>query len=351
MKEQIRTKINWELIVKRIEKEANKEEKKLIETWLDENSEHQILYDEIHKVLKSRKKNGVSKAEKAFNLFLERNNLPTINPEIYYQKRKVTIRPFINFPSMAAAASILLLIVGGLVFFNKPISHKIASIQPKQEWQKITARNGQQISINLTDGSVVRLYAGSTLSFPAKFEGLNRQLHLDGEAYFDVVRDTLHPFIVQSGMLTTQVLGTSFKIEAFKDDDQASVIVVTGKVAVSTNIGKEKSKLLALVTPNEKIIFNGKTDIHTVALVSTSITNAISQGKLEFDNLSVEEMSKKIERYFNVNVHLEDTVIAKRHITATFDPIPLPRFVSVLQELSGLQISQKGSDIYISGSN
>ena len=87
--------------------------------------------------------------------------------------------------------------------------------------------------ITLPDQSVVTLNRYSTLSFPSRFRGAKREVRLTGEAYFDVEKDTRHPFIVKAESVNVQVLGTQFNVEAYPEDPEIKTTLIEGSVAVS----------------------------------------------------------------------------------------------------------------------
>src|SRR5690606_29105984 len=98
-------------------------------------------------------------------------------------------------------------------------------------WLTAQTTWGQKSTITLSDGTTIKLNSGSRLRYPEAFDEGLREVHLEGEAFFDVARNEHSPFVVRTKSVTTRVLGTSFNIEAFPDE-QISVTVATGKVEV-----------------------------------------------------------------------------------------------------------------------
>ena len=128
---------------------------------------------------------------------------------------------------MAAAVAVVAIAGAGVWFVNK------GRAVNEMLTQKVT-QSGQKSTLVLADGTQIRLNAESSLSYPEKFEGNTREVVLEGEAFFDVARDESRPFIIKSGDLVTTVLGTTFNVKAFPNE-QMAVTVVSGKVAVQAN--------------------------------------------------------------------------------------------------------------------
>ncbi|WP_026707210.1 FecR family protein [Flavobacterium frigidarium] len=144
-----------------------------------------------------------------------------------------------SYAIYAAAASIAVLL--GIGFYN--------STTTISEEQKLFTTSNSSQSIQLSDGSIIHLSAHSTLQYPENFTALERNVSLlKGNAFFEVAKDSVHPFIISSGKIKTKVIGTSFHIQLSKN--RAIVMVRTGKVEVSTN------KQSVQLTPNQEAVFS-----------------------------------------------------------------------------------------------
>ena len=99
-------------------------------------------------------------------------------------------------------------------------------------WHKVIVPRGGEFQISLEDGTRVWLNSESTLKYPEVFTGTTREVFLEGEAYFEVARNTNCPFIVHTGIQNVRVLGTSFGITNYADDQNLTTTLVNGKVQV-----------------------------------------------------------------------------------------------------------------------
>ncbi|MFD1139564.1 FecR family protein [Larkinella insperata] len=136
---------------------------------------------------------------------------------------------------LAAASVALLLALGGWLWENRLLRSESSRTSKEQPPSRLTERENltqKPLLVNLSDGSVVVLQPRSKLRFPAVFEAGKREVHLTGDAFFEVRKDPKRPFLVFAGEIVTKVLGTSFSVRAFQDDPGISVKVKTGRVAV-----------------------------------------------------------------------------------------------------------------------
>jgi transmembrane sensor len=174
--------------------------------------------------------------------------------------------------AVAAAASIVLMWVSGTWPTHHASVRKTAQTPAAvSDLAMLNTSNVPQL-LKLSDGSVVRLQPGAKLSYPARFRGLTRCVYLTGEARFDVRRDPNHPFTVQTGDLTTEVLGTSFVIRSPERGRAIEVAVLSGKVSVYENSNPAANRRNGiLLTPNQRATF----DRATRQLVPSVVENPV----------------------------------------------------------------------------
>jgi transmembrane sensor len=222
---------------------------------------------------------------------------------------------------VAAGAAVLLGAgVFGLYRINKPEKLPVA----------LSARTneaGQRALIHLSDGSVILLGAASTLEYPESFQGDKREISLSGEAFFQIADDPAHPFIVKTRDIETRVLGTSFKISAFKDQP-TTVAVATGKVRVDKNINGLLQEL-AVLTPGKQVVCtDGLPQLLTVNVQDIA---AWQKGRLVFNNHLLKEVTADLERWYNVKIAFKYPEKGQERITVTlFGSMPLEKTLEIL---------------------
>jgi transmembrane sensor len=212
---------------------------------------------------------------------------------------------------MKAAAILLipLLIMGGLVYSF--LDHGKASADRIVN-STIYAPLGSRVSFELPDGTTGMLNSGSHLSYSLPFNK-SRQVKLEGEAWFEVYRDENHPFEINTGSSKVKVLGTSFNLSAYPEENYVEVVLKQGKVEFMNMEGKEK----AILQSSERLVSqNGNI---SKSVIDPSKYYAWTEGKLVFRSDPMDEVARRIERWYNVKVELADQELKRYSFRATFE--------------------------------
>ncbi|TCD25591.1 DUF4974 domain-containing protein [Pedobacter psychrodurus] len=243
------------------------------------------------------------------------------------------------FPLLKYAAAIVVIISGALGWYaykkaQQPVQTAIAFLSK-------TTQKGEKVKLILPDSSIVYLGAGSKLTWPSHFvKGSLRNIQLDGEAFFEVKRDTTSPFIVHSGQMQTRVLGTSFNIYAYPKDGTFSVAVRTGKVKVSESSGG-KVKDLSLLTPGMKLLYHIKARDYNIHTENITEVNAWIKNSFVFKDVSLPNMLRSLERYYNVRIELKSSKLTQCRFNATFSNKSISHVMEELRIMSGKHMEYK----------
>ncbi|MGV8815559.1 MAG: FecR family protein [Gelidibacter sp.] len=175
---------------------------------------------------------------------------------------------------------------------------------------------GKIIDIELSDGTVVHLNSGSKMRYPVQFlEGQPREVFIEGEAYFDVSKDKRHPFIVNADAVSIEVLGTKFTVSTYIEDLEINAVLVEGSINMSNSYFPED---VITLTPGTKGSWdkNG----HQTKMENVDVENYISwmKGELVFRNTPFENMEKKLERKYNVEIKNNNSSLSKKVFNASF---------------------------------
>ena len=205
-------------------------------------------------------------------------------------------------------------------------------------YHKIVVPRGGEYTVELNDGTRVRLNADSELRFPVKFVGNERKVFLKGEAYFDVRKDEEHPFVVRTRFGEVTVLGTAFNINAYNDADACYTTLVYGKVNFST-----PDQNTITLAPGEQAVASSRGIEKRVVDVNEYIGWA--QGVYVFNNKRLGDIMKTFERWYDVHVYYEKESL--RDLTYSGD---LQRYGTINTFLNALELT---GDIYyrINGRN
>ena len=161
---------------------------------------------------------------------------------------------------------------------------------------------GKRSEIILADGTKIWLNAGSTLSYPVRFTGNSREVYLSGEAFFEVSTDRSKPFYVITGDLRIKVTGTRFNVTSYNDDIVTQAVLVEGRIEAAKNRLFGRSVELS---PGERIVYDRKENKMKKDKVDTELYTSWVNGYLILENEPVEEIFKKLERYYDKKIVAE----------------------------------------------
>lgn len=184
---------------------------------------------------------------------------------------------------------------GELIYDASQQSASIESGTDPNKINKLQTAKGQTYILTLPDKSKVWLNAESSIHFPSKFSNKNRKVNLVGEAYFEIFKDPQHPFLVESGGQTVEVLGTHFNISAYSDEGNIKTTLFEGAVKVSSATGKTQT-----LKPEQQAVYDGKSIIVSPADTETAID--WKNGYFVFKNEDFKTAMRKIARWYNVEI-------------------------------------------------
>lgn len=227
-----------------------------------------------------------------------------------------------------------------------------AKTQLQVTFTEITAVKGIKKEITLKDGTTVFLNSGSSVFVSSDFGVKNRTVKLTGEAFFHVHRDVTRPFIIHTGKLATTVLGTSFDINAYPEDDNVKVTVATGKVKVEGTDKAGRQYLFAKgLIHNQALVYNKIKDTH---IIKTSDADSISSWRsnhLIFDNASYPEIARTLSRWYGIDVKLSIPAENSKRYTLSFYNERVDKVLNVLSTLTGMTYTMQGKNVIINPQN
>ncbi|GEM52730.1 iron dicitrate transporter FecR [Empedobacter brevis NBRC 14943 = ATCC 43319] len=207
---------------------------------------------------------------------------------------------------------------------------------------------GKTFSLILSDGTKIELNAGTSVTFPVNFidSEPNRDITLIGEAYFDVKKNSKHPFIVHSGKMDVKVLGTSFNVSNYPESKISEVVLVKGGVSLTQN--KETASAPTLIlSPGEKGSFNQSSGQVKKETVVTGIYTAWRNGELVFRNTSFENILVMLERKYNVEIVNQNKELAHEMFNASFKEESVENILDYFKMTNGITYTRKENKIII----
>lgn len=206
----------------------------------------------------------------------------------------------------------------------------------------VSVEKGQKANIVLPDGSKVAVNSDSKLTYGSRFNERERVIMLEGEAYFEVAPDEKRPFIIETSELEVRALGTSFNVKSYEDENNASAVLMTGQVAVSS--GGD----CLILNPNEQVLFDKQTGSMTKSMVEDANTFVNWRyNKLTFNGETFESIVHTLERYYNIRIIFETESLKKYRFTGTTANTSLESILQIFSLTSPLSYEVKDSTIIL----
>ncbi|MDP4227216.1 MAG: DUF4974 domain-containing protein [Bacteroidota bacterium] len=248
----------------------------------------------------------------------------------YPKKENRQVKKSIDFAVIYKMAAVLVVILSAFFGIYKLSQKTFKSFAPTEKYVERVNSKGVKACIILSDGTTVWLNADSRLKYPEEFKGNKREVYLEGEAFFDVIKNPNAPFIVKTSEIEIKVLGTSFNVSCYPDEANVTTTLVRGKVIIQKETNKSITTEACLM-PNQSAIFNRKDKKIILKKVDSRINSSWKNGKLVFSDESMDEVVKKLERWYNVKIVLKDKELKKYSYTATFEGESMEKVLKLLE--------------------
>ncbi|TKG91133.1 DUF4974 domain-containing protein [Puteibacter caeruleilacunae] len=352
---QPRVKISLELIKRRITEEITPSEEVIFQLWITQSEDHSQFYNRAEKYFQQGPHYKASPERTKQILRHLEKRLERLN------NRRKLIRTYGAAASIAAS----ILIVLSLIFFQNKAPEAVAdsALTPGTEKAVLILNNGKEIeldknkkikidkkqsakvidntlkyediktkkityntlkvnrgetfSLHLSDGTKVYLNSQTLLRYPVQFSEDSRSVELlEGEAFFEVTKNPSKPFRITSNNQTIEVLGTSFNVSAYSDEDYIQTTLVEGKVKMFNPTSPEKEEILL---PNEQITVSKNGGIYLKKTVNTINYTSWKDGVYYFNNASLKDIMKTLSRWYNYEVVFADTTLANVKFGGKFE--------------------------------
>jgi transmembrane sensor len=214
-----------------------------------------------------------------------------------------------------------------------------------RDMQRVLAKD-TQVEVVLEDGTKVVLNRDSRLRYGRTFDPGERKVYLSGEAWFDVVRDTARPFLIDAGEAMVRVLGTSFNVNAYRKNPTVEITVESGLVAMSSK--KDEQDQIVMKAGSGGLYHKS---LNTLKLIPTSDPNSISwkTRELFFQETSLREVADLLNRVYDVNIVIVNPELASCPLTVTFRDQSLEAILHVLEQTLDLQVTWDGKEYRLDG--
>jgi transmembrane sensor len=334
----------WILFSKKITNEATLSELKEFEDLILENPEWQYAIQNIEDLWKYKPKENTIETEDAFMLLMNRIKEKSLTVEDENSKVPGIVPTKRKMGWYWAAATVI--VVVSALGFGRMFIRQNAKKSTIREVNEITTRLGSKSKVELPDGSVVWLNAGSKLTYDKNFGQDIREVSLSGEGFFDVTKMKEKPFVIHTSSIDIKVLGTVFNVKAYPQDKRTETSLIRGRVEVRIKSRPNDNPII--LTPNEKLIVENNAVVETKkkeikkvvedTADINSMNTIMSIDKLKYNNIdsslaetswinnklifrdeSFEDLAVQMERWYDVSIEIKDPVLRQKKLNGTFE--------------------------------
>ena len=320
-----------ELITGYLNRSLTPEQEKELSRWVAANESHKKHYYEMTELWLSsydkQHKNG-RKNEAVYRRFAEQAG--------FRKQKYLFLREYIRI----AAALLVGVFLGttGLYLFNQ--SNK----QDEQAMiRTIEVPLGSRSRLQLEDGTIVWLNAGSKFSCQPGFSQKNRQVTLEGEGYFEVKKNEQAPFFVETNQMTVNVLGTNFDVKDYSDKMNSETTLLTGKVEIQLPNNPNS----ILLKPNQRIILDKETGVHEIRQVGASEYILWINEKLVCNNEKLSVILHKIKLWYGMELVCQPGTPVDQRLSLTIRKESPDEIFKLLEMIVPIRYSIKDDVIYV----
>lgn len=314
-------------LIQYLKGESNPNEKSEVESWLKASTENELYLSQLET------QRNEDKFASRMLLFDVNAAFEKVDRRIWVIDTKKKLYQLRHY-----AAILLLAIISGVVYFT---------VVDRPE-ELITLESNQETNMTyvFSDGSKITLNKNSRAIFPKEFSETERRVKLEGEAYFEVTKDS-KPFYVQTGdSLEVKVLGTKFNVQAYPGDSIIEASLYEGSISVKENLTYTKSHLL---TPSQKFIVNKKAGFASLGRTSKYNTADWMYQRQVFDDTALPEVLRVLSHEFNIQVVMDGELLPSHVFTGTFENKTLHQILKYIQITSNINFKiekqKNGKDI------
>jgi ferric-dicitrate binding protein FerR (iron transport regulator) len=293
----------WSHISRKISGENTAEDANRVNEWIAEKPGNKQAYNILNEIWNKRP----SSSKKYHSLYKSVKR----RTKVHEIGRK---QPFYKTSLFKAAAIIFLILFSNLMVYLIQEKSKPEQIT---SWQEIVVPRGNRMKVILPDSSTVWLNNETRFKYTSNFNS-NRVVELSGEAYFNVQHDSKRPFVVKIGDQQIKVLGTRFSVNAYPEDRMIETSLISGSVEFDTKLAIN-GKSSFLLEPGNSLFYDKQNNTITQQKIQSSYYEYWENGMYAFKDESLESLSVKIKRIFNVEIVFEDDFLKNKTYTGTIN--------------------------------
>ncbi|HEX4851601.1 MAG TPA: FecR family protein [Puia sp.] len=353
----------WDLIAKKLSKEATEEELTELESLLRHNPELHYPIQTIADLWHSNHYYSKSEALDAFNRHLERMQLQNVEFNVSQEPISENKKSFFRRKFFVFGVTGILVVIS--VFMAVRLTtNTVQSSSSTKDNSVVFTKNGSKTNLVLPDGTHVWLNAGSRITYDKNYGNNLREVVLSGEAFFDVVKNAEKPFIIHTGKIDIKVLGTEFNVKSYPGEKTIETSLIRGSIEVTF---KDRPSEKVILKPNEKLVVVNE-DVpalmpkkqvtrhvndpivaisHLNFVKSDTVETAWMQNKLIFQDKSFLELADEMQRWYGINIHFDNSQVDTLHFTGIFKNETIQQALEALQLTSKFNFSVRENQVRI----
>lgn len=295
------------------------EEQDELRLWKEASEENARVFAEFEAVWEQTER------LRSMKKYKEQAALANVHRKINKQQKP----RFLQLFKTVAAVLVFPLLFSSVYFFLHDT--KSEPVLSGQQWYTLKTGSGMRSEFQLPDGTNVWLNSNTTLRYPMAFSATAREVFISGEAYFDVAENQQKPFLVNTGKLTIQVTGTEFMASNYPDEHLTEIVLVEGSVNLCQTEATGKHNLIHRMQPGDRAILEEGDNKLFVEQVNVAKYIAWKDGKLIFRDDAMTEVVRRLNRWYGVDIQLNEDHLEDYVYTATFEDESLFQVLDLLK--------------------
>lgn len=253
-------------------------------------------------------------------------------------------RPWWKRKTFKAACVVGLLVLGGY-FATKSRLTQIVAQTSGNDWRAIATADGIKKLITLSDGTRISLNGGSQVDIPDDFTDGQREIRLvEGEIFLDVAQDEERPFIVTTEKIKVRVLGTSFNVRKYHEEQKTVVAVKTGKVSLQSQQGGQE----VLLTPGAQVVFDNKAAAFSQKIwKETGMIGGWKNNELWYEDDLLKDVLRDLAYNYGVRFQVRDSTVLNKHVNAIFIKRSKEDIIRILGKMADFEYEMNNAEIII----
>ena len=341
----MRKNIDWDLILMYLEGDCSEADEKKVLEWKNNSEENRKEFELLKNLWDSHDltlpevdvEKSLDVVKQRISNFADHTETQTLKVFRIQHKKKVS--QFINsftIPGYLKTAAVILILFSGIYFLSQLFENNLM--------KEVIVKNKELKEITLSDGTEVKLDAGSSLKYPDKFEDDKREVFLSGEAYLNVTSDRQTPFIVHTNQAEITVLGTKFNVRAWDQTHNVAVVVVDGKVSLRPDI-VNNNKSGVIISAGQLSVLDENGLLSNPVNTDTELHLAWLNREYYFQGAPLGEVLDQLKRWHDIEFSLPVDSFAANRITVNLENKPIEDILDLISLIMNFKYVMNGNTV------